>query len=336
MKCDLTPVWLCGMLLAATAISAPAASIEDAREDIARLRYQRAEQQLVEFARSAHGEEKQEALFLLAGLKSSVTEAQIIYEEVIAIEASNDWGENAQIELAKIQYAVGDYNQALDILHRSSACRHSEEACYFEGLSAVMLERYGEARESLSRVRRGDYRPWAYLALAEIDSHTENAVEACRKYRAMARSGLSPTAMYRYGECLETEGDREEATVVFESIVREFGSTPEAVLAAQKLAALATAFQHPSLEPKGASREIALESGFTLQFGAFYDRGNAIKLMAELKRMVNGVRVDSDLVGSKEIHRVRVGYFATRAEAQHKADELRRQIDDPISIMTLP
>jgi TolA-binding protein len=334
MKCRLGLALLCALPLVSPVVVAHAADIEHARRDISRLRYQQAEKQLVDIARSSGGEERQEALFLLAGLKNSVPEARMIYGEVVEIGPETEWGQRSQVELAKIEYAIGDYGQAFRILEGSSACRRSEEACYFQGLSAVMLKRYDDGREALSRIRRGSYRPWAFLALAEIDMQTEDTAGACRRYRSMARSGLSPTAMYRYGECLEKTGDSEGAATVFEEIVRDFRNTPEAVLAGHKLEALAGAASRPVLEP--APEEHPLRSGFTIQFGAFHDRTNAIKLMAQLKRTLPGVRIDSELLHYREVHRVRFGYFASREDAQQKANDIAGQIDEPITIMTLP
>jgi TolA-binding protein len=334
MRCRLCSAFVLSLALASTSATVSAADIERARRDISALRYEQAEQQLVDIARSTAGEERQEALYLLAGLKNSVAEAQMIYQEVVDIEPRSEWSHKSQVELAKIHYAVGDYGQAFRILDGSSACRSSEEACYFQGLSAVMLKRYDDARDALSRVRRGSYRPWAFLALAEVDMQTADAAGACRRYRSMARSGLSPTAMYRYGECLEKSGESEEAAAVFGNVVRNFRDTPEALLADQKLRALANAASRPVLEP--AEGQEPLRSGFTLQFGAFHDRTNAIKLMAQLKQTLPGVRIDSELLHYKEVHRVRFGYFATRQEAQQKANEISSQIREPVSIMTLP
>jgi TolA-binding protein len=334
MECRLVAVLLCTLLVVSTVVVAEPADIDRARRDISSLRYQQAEKQLVDIARSSGGDDRQEALFLLAGLKNSVSEAQMIYQEVVEIAPETEWGQRSQVELAKIQYAVGDYGQAFRILEGSAACRRLEEACYFQGLSAVMLKRYDDARQSLSRVRRGSYRPWAFLALAEVDMETEDAAGACQRYRSMARSGLSPTAMYRYGECLEKTGDAEGATTVFEAIGRDFRNTPEAVLAGHKLEALAGATPRPVLEP--APEETPLRSGFTIQFGAFHDRTNAIKLMAQLKSALPGVRIDSELLHYKEVHRVRFGYFATRDEAQQKANDIAGLIHEPITIMTLP
>jgi outer membrane protein assembly factor BamD (BamD/ComL family) len=316
--------------------NAGSASIESARRDISHLRYEQASEELVAIANQTHGEERQEALYLLAGLKSEVSEAQMIYEEVVALGPSSDWGEKSQVELAKIQYAIGDYGKAYTILEESSACRSSEEACYFQGLSAVMLDRYDDARKSLESVRRGGYGTWAFLALAEIDMKSNEPAEACRKYRSISRSGVSPTAMYRFGVCLENNGDAAGATELLEEIVRNFRNTPEAVLAREKLDLMKSAAAGPVLVPVEPPEQKPLQSGFTLQFGAFHDRTNAIKLAAELKPMLPGVRIDSNLLDYKEVHRVRFGYFATRAEAQQKANEIQQQTNETVTIMTLP
>ncbi|UCG52993.1 MAG: SPOR domain-containing protein [Candidatus Latescibacterota bacterium] len=317
---------------------ASAGRIDDAKRDIARLRYDEAEAMLVELAKSEEGDDRQEALYLLAGLKRSVSEAEIIYQEVVQIEESNRWGSLAQLELAKIRYAVGDYRQAFEILDGAAACRHSQEACFFQGLSAAMMEDYEAARESLSKIKGGKYRPWAYLSLAEMEMNLDNAEEACRRYRSMARSVINPTAMYRYGECLEQRGQIDDAAEVFAEILSTFEHTPEALLAAEKLDVIRSEPKLPQYRATTAdsSAMSPLTSGYTIQFGAFHDRTNALKLVARLKRDLPGVRVDSDLLEFKEVHRVRFGYFKTRAEASRRAEEISEQISEPCTIMTLP
>lgn len=321
-------------------VPAFAERLDDARRDMARLRYDEAEAALVDIARSVRGGDKQEALYLLAGLKKTIPEAEIIYQEVIRIDTDNRWAIAADIELAKIQYALGNYDNVLEILESSSACRSSDEACYFEGLSAVMLKRYEIAKERLSRVRSGKYRPWAYLALAEVEMGLNNRDEACQKYRSMTRSLINPAAMYRYGECLEKRGEVVEAAEVFEDILTNFRYTPEALLASEKLGVLRAVSLEEPARHEGSDADTAepipMTSGFTVQFGSFHDRTNAIKLAARLKRALPGIRIDSELLDFKEIHRVRFGYFKTRSEAQERATEISKQTGEPCTIMTLP
>jgi len=330
-------VWIIVGLIA-SAEGAVADRLTDVREDISGLRYDAAEVKLVELARTAEGDDRQEALYLLAGLKRSVSEAQIIYQEVIRIKDSNRWGTLSQIELAKIEFAVGDYGEAFKILNQAGTCRQSQAACYFQGISAIMMEEYDAARELLSKVKDGHFRPWAYLSLAEVETRSNNAGEACERYRSMARSFISPTAMYRYGECLEKQGRVEDATDMFRELLETFENTPEALLAAEKLNVLTRKPVPPAQEPTvvDSATMTPLSSGYTVQFGAFNDRTNAIKLASQLKRELPGVRIDTDLLDFKEVHRVRFGYFRTRAEAVKSMEEISNRLNEPCAVMTLP
>jgi tetratricopeptide (TPR) repeat protein len=319
-----------------------AKDVSDVRRLIAATRYTDAEAMLVEIAKSSDGDEKFEALFLLAGLKTSASEAELIYQEVAEADPQGQWGVASEIERAKIHYALGEYRKSFEILDSSAACRSSDEACYFQGLSAVMLRHYEQAREPLSRVKSGKFTGWAAIALAEVDAGLDMRSEACQKYRSVVRTRVAPTAKYRYGECLEEQGDVAGATRLFEEVIADFPQTPEAILASEKLEALQTAASlredqtNPALGTNADEAAQQPTAGFTLQFGSFSDRANAIKLAAELKRELPGVRIDSELLNFKEVHRVRFGYFKTREEAERTAEDVSRQTGETCAIMRLP
>ncbi len=318
-----------------------AKDVSDVRRLIAAMRYEDAEAMLVDIAKTSDGDEKLEALYLLAGLKASASEAELIYQEVAEADPQGRWGVAAEIERAKIHYALGEYRKSFEILDSASACRSSDEACYFQGLSAVMLRHYEQAREPLSRVKSGKFTGWAAIALAEVDAGLDMRSEACQKYRSVVRTRVAPTAKYRYGECLEEQGDVAAATRLFEEVIADFPQTPEAILASEKLEALQAAAsprEDESTPQSGTKPDAAAQqtAGFTLQFGSFSDRANAIKLAAELKRELPGVRIDSELLNFKEVHRVRFGYFKTREEAERMAEEVSRQTGETCAIMRLP
>jgi tetratricopeptide (TPR) repeat protein len=331
------------IFLAMTCIVLPVSSepsnLNEARDDIAKLRFDAAERKLTDIARNSSHETRQEALYLLAGLKQSGPEAELIYQEVIDLSDENSWSKMAALEIAKIRYALGEYQDAIRIIEEFYVCDDSDEACLFYGLSAIMLERYADAKNLLTRIKRGKLRSWAYLSLAEIEMAMDNRDEACKRYEAMANTMINPTAIYRYAECLEGSGNAELAKNEFYELVKNFKNTPEAILAAEKLQIMEkTVIAEISDDPAAESSadEPQFLEGFTIQFGSFYDRYNAIKLAAKLKRLFPSVRIDSDLVGSKEIHRVRLGYFRTRDEAQSRATAISRETDDEIVIMKLP
>jgi len=320
------------IVLGAALNAAGAGMLAEARSDIRNLRYRQAEEKLLALARTGSGSERLEALYLLAGLKRSAAEAEILYRELMDSDPEGEWGRRAALTLAEIRYATGDYRGALELLHRSFPCGSSEEVCLFQGLSCLMLGDYDAAAASLGKVRRGRFRVWADLALAEIDRKEHRGAEACQRYRDLARAMVNPVALYRYGECLESEGRSQEALKWYQRIIEDFSESPEAVKASAKIHALeqapsATAPARVSATPEGA---------FTVQLGAFQDRANALRFLAEIRGVLPGVRIDTEVTGRRELHRVRYGYFRTREEAQAKADEIRELIGEEAIVSRIP
>lgn len=310
----------------------------DARADISAGRFERAESTLTGLAQAARGEVLQESLFLLGGLARSAGDAQSAYRRVIDQDPRGEWARRSYLELAKIEYALGHYDQSRRLLEDSRACESSDEACLFYGLCAIMLERYEEARRPLGRIRRGKLRTWAYLSLAEVDAGLGRYQEACRRYQALADAMISPTALYRHAECLEQEGEPEAAARQFGELIENFRDTPEGVLASEKLQRMAESAPRQGERPAPSAETeptAPLDTGFTIQFGSFRDRGNAIKLAASIKRVYPGVRIDSELIRFREYHRVRYGYFGTREEAQRKGEEIARELNEDFTIMSL-
>ena len=327
-------------VLACAAAPASSSDLSAARRDIAAMRYAEAERSLREVAKSSAGDEKLEALYRLAGLKKSAAEAEILYREIARTDPAGRWGVAATVELAKIRFALGEYTAASSILETAGACRRSDEACYFGGLSDLMLKRYPAAKGQFAKVKGERLRPWAEIALGDADAGLDDPSAACRRYESLTRSPVGTTAKYRYAECLEKQGDLAGARAIYEELREEDSQTPEAILAGEKLEALRgdkRGGARDETETAGTkATEKALASGYTLQFGSFGDRANAIKLAAELKGKIPGVRIDSELVDFKEVHRVRSGYFKTRAEAERRAEEIARQTGENCAIMSLP
>ena len=335
------------LLIAIGAVAIPAAAqpgraqLAHARESIEAEEYDEAELTLTRLSERARGDVLQEALFLLGGLVLSTENAERAYQRVIDADPTGEWARLAYLELAKVQYALGRYAESYRMLEDSRACNSSEEACLFSGLSALMLERYDEARAPLERIRRGKLRTWAYLSLARADEGQGREDDACKRYEALSSAMISPTALYRHAECLEKWGDSEGALREFREVIDNFQGTPEAVLAAEKLRLIAD----PPASAGATAPSAGVESledaqppvsgGYTIQFGSFRDRGNAIKLAAKIKRVFPGVRIDMELIRYREYHRVRYGYFQTREIAAKRAEEISKELDEDFTIMSL-
>lgn len=322
-------------ILLCRAAPGAAYSLKNAKEDIAQLRFEEAREKLPALAGKAAGTEKQEILLILARLERSSLGAETAFREVLAIDPASRPAKEAALELAKIKFAAGNYHEALSILHDSGACETLEEACYFEGLSAKMAKDYRTARDAFSRASRGAYRVWSELSTAEIHMEENNVEAACNQYRSLAAAMINPVAMYRFGECLERLGEKDDAAETFESIIDRFKSTPEAVLAAEKLKILTSA-PAPAPAAQETPASASQEEGYTIQFGSFHDRHNAVQLAERVKKTLRGVRIDTDLVDYREIHRVRYGFFRTREEAQRRAGELKAAFGNELTIMKIP
>jgi rare lipoprotein A len=64
---------------------------------------------------------------------------------------------------------------------------------------------------------------------------------------------------------------------------------------------------------------------FTIQVGAFIDRSNAVRLMAELQKTYTAVSITELKTSENTYYRVRVGRFRTREEAYHIASRLAQE-----------
>lgn len=292
------------------------------------------------FARAAalgRGDDRSEALFLRAGVTRSGRDAEALYRKLIAGDPDGAYTQRATLELAKIQFATGLYDGAYATLHESNACDESEEACLFEGMSAVMLRHYDDAIPPLEHVRKGRAKVWAMLSLAEAMDGRGQSDAACAQYEALARARVSPAAWYRHAECLENSGHPDEARKEYAALVAAFPFTPEAVRATEKQTAPAVAAvpSTPAASTMGQD-QAPRGAGFTVQFGSFGERANAIKLAAELKKQYPTVRIDSELVNYHEVFRVRYGFYASRDAAQSAGEAVSKAVGEPFTIMPVP
>jgi tetratricopeptide (TPR) repeat protein len=247
----------------------------------------------------------------------------------VRAEDDGEWGEQAALELAKIDFALGHYESAREVLRAERLSSFSDEAALFEGMSAVMAGDFEGALPPLERVKRGRYRTWAAVVVAEAEAGAGRTAEACRLYESLARARVSPAAWYRYAECLEAAGETERARREYQSLAEAYPQTPEAIRCAGKLAPEAEVVTPPRQE----ATPVPPGRGYTIQFGSFGDRANAIRLSQRIKESYPGVRIDSELVNYREVFRVRFGYYASREEAEAAATDMTSRLDERYTIM---
>lgn len=331
-------------VLAVCALVAASRAREDAGDLIKRGKHAlddghvaEAESSFARAAAIASGDDRSEALFLRASVTRKGADAEALYKQIVDADPNGEYTRRAVLEMAKIQFSTGRYETAYGTLHNANACDDNEEACLFEGMSAIMLHQYDDAMTPLQHVRKGRAKVWATLSLAEATDGKGQHDAACAQYDALARARVSPAAWYRHAECLERAGNKDEAIKEYAALVDAFPLTPEAIRAADKMAPPPPAAPEPTATAAPASDDKPKGAGFTLQFGSFGERANAIKLAAEIKKTYPAVRIDSELVNYKEVFRVRYGYYSTRDGAQEAGEQISKALGgDPYTIMPVP
>ena len=287
------------------------------------------------------GKSYSEALLLLAQLETRVATAEPIYREVIAAGRTKE-ALKAKVSLAKIYYASGEYFQAINLLSELPSRGYSDdrlEAIYFRALCRRQTGDAERARRDLMLIDRGTFHYWSYMALAELDMQEGKIEDAVERYETIAGGHSNPIAGFKLAECYEILGEKQKAIETYQTIVHQFPQSLESPKAREKINMLrfARGSRRSSTGRKGGEQREAPEEDeavrhagtprYTLQFGAFTERENAIRLAEELKTVTHDVRVERAARSGQIWHRVRVGKFVSRQEAEEKAARISNETD---------
>ncbi len=181
---------------------------------------------------------------------------------------------------------------------------------YLKGLSALKLQDLELARGALSRLTdefpRSRFAPLAGLALGDSWRSSGEEEKALEIYQGLLADPqakhLTPQVQLRLGLLQRRKGNWQEAKNSLERVVAE---SPEAPWASQAGEIL-----------KGD------DFFFSVQVGAFATESNALKLMKELEYRGYAAAVTEAQTQGKRFHRVRVGRFTQRQEAEEEAQRL--------------
>ena len=244
-----------------------------------------------------------------------------------------------RMALGHLAFARGDIEEALAAFAAAREHGLEEEGSLWEGLSALALGDGPAARAALDRAAgsgSSSIRQRARLALGDAQRLSGNWEAAIREYRRVrddTRTGPEwwPTAAYHEADCLETLGKREEARKIFAEILDRAPASYEAPLAGIRLRAGSDLLvnEETPAEPAeaakadtaaGAEPPPAPAERFTIQVGAFSVEENAQGLARDLARKgIADARVETRSDG---LHRVLVGRFPGRAQAESAGDSL--------------
>lgn len=341
----------CGIGLAVgvcVGVGSAGSSLNHARELIRLKQYDRAKGELAPAVESFQGVELDEALLALAGVETNPERAVALYERVAA-SGSPDASHRAELELAKISYARGDYARALDILQSNDkrSTPADPASCYLRGLCYRQLGDPAHARAEFIKVDRDEYLSWSLIALADIDREEGRVEQAVERYAAIGRTFASPIASFKLGECYELLGDRAKSIEAYRSIASNFPRSFEASQAKEKILRLsqAKAERKEAIPPRGGEEGTAIGKGaggetsphaiYTIQFGAFGTKDNADRVAKRIASVVAEVRVETVDTGDRILYRVRAGRYSNRETAEQDAARAREKLGLPCTIVPL-
>ena len=307
-----------------------AAGLRTIRGMFNRKEYKKAENTLRDEIPGMRGSNRYQAKLILADLRTDKRGARVILEDVISTGDDKE-ALRARVELAKLNYATGEYHQTIKLLEgvRAEGRRGIKyEAVYFRALASKQLGDLDSARKDFESIDRGDYLHWSYIALAEIDIRYGRIDEAVDRYETIAAGVSSPVAGFRLGECYEMTGDRGKALQTYRNVARNFPGSPEAPKAREKVQMIQSAPDRSGPESSGeggeegetpSSATASKTDGsprYTLQFGAFSERENAHAFISDLSSRIDDLHIEVAESGGTLWYRVRAGRYNTREEAE--------------------
>jgi len=175
----------------------------------------------------------------------------------IVIDEYPDWSDvdDAQFRVGNCLFQLGRYPEAaktlaamLEAYPASSIADKAAywlgEANYQAGDEPAALDAY---RHSLGAAPRGDYAPYALYSIATIEgpSDPERAIVTYKRLLdEFPDSPLTPDAMYRMGQVLETLGRLDEATAAYSRVIEQHPGSEPAKYAAAGVASVQFARGH--------------------------------------------------------------------------------------------
>ncbi|MDD4856508.1 MAG: tetratricopeptide repeat protein [Candidatus Krumholzibacteria bacterium] len=305
--------------------------LKRAEEMFRRGDYERARQQLAADTSKIDADSFYDAVLMLARLETDYASAEALYARVIA-SGSERAAQKARIDLASIRYAAGDYENALALLQAKGAKSRDHddgEALYLRGMCHKQMGDNERAAVEFAGVTRGKYTIWSLLARADIDAQAGRTDEAIAQYEDIVKLQPNPIALFKLGECHETLGGREKALERYRVLIDKFPLSFEAAKGREKMQLLAQTKAKDDTTPGGGEsgeprvKETKTSRGFTIQFGSFETRGNAVAVSAKMEGVLRGVRIESVEMEGRVWHRVRAGFYETKESAERDAERAK-------------
>jgi tetratricopeptide (TPR) repeat protein len=205
-------------------------------------------------------------------------------------------------------YLYGDYDQAIE---KGQGLRENDQVLYFLGLVYGKVGDFSKARAVLSRIVKiysnSELTEPAQIKFADTYFLDNNLLRAKTLYKEMERKSsmreYMPLIYLRLAQIASKEGQWIEKNKYLDLIKKNYSNSSEAKFV-------------KILEGYG--------DAFYIQVGAFSNKSNAHGLKEELRNKYS-VYIVEDRKGGYSLHKVRVGDFKRREDAQRIYSALLKQ-----------
>ena len=301
------------VVLVCGAASGHASVVDDARNLQRQLAYGEARDLLETELDDLSGDERADALLLMAELSDEHKEARRFLREAANAGRDESFRQRIDLELARLDFGRGNYNSVRTRLERYD----DQEPRLWVAQSWVALQQPERAAAACNGAGSSDV---AEMVRAWAQRQQGDAAGALRRLRTLSEStgDLQPVALLWRAECEAELGDYDAAQASARELQQRYAATPEAILLEPTLATIRRANSVPANPAP---------SGVFLQIGAFEERANALRFRDTLPRSIQPLRVEEDLQGVRRIHRVLVGPFPSREAAEAYARSQLEPLD---------
>lgn len=291
-------------LSAAPAVMAQPDVLDQALALQRRLQYTEATRLLAEALPDLSGEQRARAALLLAALSTDHKEARRFLREVQQAAPGSDLQRRAEIELARLDFARGNYNSVRSRLEPYA----DPEARLLVASSWVALD---DAAQAETVLRELPSSPRTQLLQCWVARRRGDHAAALAALTTLAAAGgdFQPTVLLWKSECEIALGRSQEAMSTAAELQRRYPDSPEIALLEPRLPALRQAPPATGMTPAPAPATILL------QLGVFETRANALRLRDKIPGTLGTARIDEVQRGSQRLFRVSLGPFENAAVA---------------------
>ena len=272
----------------------------------------------------------------LADLESDPERAEKLYREVITQKDASEWAWEARWGLASGLYARGRYPEARELYKALSQSRDVRRvrAQYFSGLCALAINQPDAARKDFTEIldhhAQAEVAGAAMIALGDAEVASRHPDAAQRWYNQYLQENPEGELAAQARQRLQTPAEAGNTPAARAANLKP-SFTPRVEKPATPVPVVKTATPLP--KATAVTTPVAGGKMYCVQVGAFSKIEYAHGMVKKLQNLGLEAFIQDTKSTKEPLHMVRVGPFATRAEAERQAGQLTQNEGMPTLVV---